>query len=111
MTKINAIVPPPPPGPRRSVFLLENSQWTEDGKVCTAPKRIEIELPLPIAERALELGHAIEVNSQQAQHLRCTLGRHYGPMPEDLCVDIQIPKEPLRIKYFVGRGSQVREVR
>jgi hypothetical protein len=100
----------PPPAPRRSVFLLENSRWCEDGKVRTAGKRLEVDLPLPIAKRALELGHALEVNSELAQRLRATLPRSYARMPEDLCVDIEQPKQPQRMRYFAGRGSLATEV-
>jgi hypothetical protein len=68
-------VPPPAPAPakveRRSVVVLQASKWQEpSGEVVTAGRLTQAHVPLLIAQRALDIGNAIPVDSLEYRRLR-----------------------------------------
>jgi hypothetical protein len=63
--------PPPAKVERRTVVCLRPSKWQEpDGEIVTTGRLTQASVPLLVAQRALDLGHAIDVDSLEYQKLR-----------------------------------------
>jgi hypothetical protein len=92
-----APVVPPAPSPieRRSLTVLQASRWCDVDGTRTAGKLTEADLPIAIAERALQFGFAAETNSDVVRRLLETTGRDYTFQREADCVDITRPPAPL----------------
>jgi hypothetical protein len=93
-TEIAPIPPAPqlPTVPRRSVTLLQASKWPDVDGTRTGGKLSEADLPLPIAERALALGFALETGSEVVRRMLEVSGRDYAPQVEKYRLDISRPR-------------------
>jgi hypothetical protein len=87
--------PPAPKVERVPIFLRGPSRWQEpDGEHTAGPHNI-VSPPKPIAELALQYGHAVAADSETARHLRSLADPHPGWFSPGSCLDISQPiREP-----------------
>ena len=62
------------------------------GETVTAGAHCVVNVPIEIANKAIEFGHAVQVNSPVAQPLRALQDPDYSPQLAWDCVDLSLPK-------------------
>jgi hypothetical protein len=88
------IKPPPVPAiARLEILPLQKSKWLEaDGSVSTTAAFTACSPPAPIAKRAIELGLAFDVLSNEAIALRMSMPQCWAHIPAEDCADLTQPK-------------------
>jgi hypothetical protein len=77
------VIAQPPTAPMRDLFATRPLAWTDaGGKINTHPAWHRISLPLPLAERALDLGAAVNLDHETAKANRLATREFVTPLLE-----------------------------
>ena len=98
--------PPPPPAlpvPRRPVFLLVAGRWPDTDGERTASRHTVVDLPVPIADRAVQLGLAItDTNGERARKLAEFESPDYARVSPDVCIDLTTGEKTPPAEFIVA---------
>ncbi|MEZ5822306.1 MAG: hypothetical protein R3D82_16030 [Xanthobacteraceae bacterium] len=75
--------------PVRRIVTLASMRWTANGKLHSAAKHNQAELPIDLADKAVALRWALELNDPQARKI--SSGYTMPPPPHDADVDLDDP--------------------
>jgi hypothetical protein len=95
-------LPPPQPVPVIRVFALQNIRWRDGRHERRCGKFSDIDLPIPLAEKARGAGLVIDPISDEAKKMR-QYGRGGDPAPHE-CIQIEEARAPSGIEMTLPPG-------